>query len=98
MSNFAGMKWWFYIGNVLLVAVLVGCNTPPPVGHPLLEGEGTYRTNMTNKTNRTMKTTRILTLFALLLVAGGTMKAQLRIDWQDLMNQQDLPQQTMVSL
>ena len=29
-----------------------------------------------------MKTTRILTLFALLLVAGGTMKAQLRIDWQ----------------
>jgi hypothetical protein len=29
------MKWWFYIGNVLLVAVLVGCNTPPPVGHPL---------------------------------------------------------------
>ncbi len=47
-----------------------------------------------------MKTTRILTLLALLLVAGGTMKAQLRIDWQqwDLMNQQDLPQQTMVSL
>ena len=40
MSNFAGMKWWFYIGNVLLVAVLVGCNTPPPVGHPLSEGEG----------------------------------------------------------
>ena len=34
------MKWWFYIGNVLLVAVLVGCNTPPPVGHPLSEGEG----------------------------------------------------------
>ena len=29
-----------------------------------------------------MKTTRILTLLALLLVAGGTMKAQLRIDWQ----------------
>ena len=29
-----------------------------------------------------MKTTRILTLFALLLIAGGTMKAQLRIDWQ----------------
>ena len=34
------MKWWFYIGIVLLVAVLVGCNTPPPVGHPLSEGEG----------------------------------------------------------
>ena len=29
-----------------------------------------------------MKTTRILTLFVLLLVTGGTMKAQLRIDWQ----------------
>ena len=23
-----------------MVAVLVGCNTPPPVGHPLSEGEG----------------------------------------------------------
>ena len=34
------MKRWFYIGIVLLVAVLVGCNTPPPVGHPLSEGEG----------------------------------------------------------
>jgi len=29
-----------------------------------------------------MKTTRIYALLALLLVAGGTMKAQLRIDWQ----------------
>ena len=29
-----------------------------------------------------MKTTRFLTLLALLLMAGGTMKAQLRIDWQ----------------
>ena len=35
------MKRWFYIGIVLLVAVVVGCNTPPPVGHPLSEGEGT---------------------------------------------------------
>ena len=34
------MKRWFYIGIVLLVAVLVGCNTPPPVGHPLSKGEG----------------------------------------------------------
>ena len=34
------MKRWFSIGIVLLVAVLVGCNTPPPVGHPLSEGEG----------------------------------------------------------
>jgi tetratricopeptide (TPR) repeat protein len=34
------VKRWFYIGIVLLVAVLVGCNTPPPVGHPLSEGEG----------------------------------------------------------
>ncbi len=33
------MKRWFYIGIVLLVAVLVGCNTPPPVGHPLSEGD-----------------------------------------------------------
>ena len=32
--------------------------------------------------NMNMKATRILTLLALLLVAGGTMKAQLRIDWQ----------------
>ena len=37
------MKRWFYIGIVLLVAVLAGCNTPPPVGHPLLEGEGLPR-------------------------------------------------------
>jgi len=29
-----------YIGIVLLVAVFVGCNTPPPVGHPLSEGDG----------------------------------------------------------
>ena len=29
-----------------------------------------------------MKTTKIYALFALLLMAGGTMKAQLRIDWQ----------------
>ena len=41
MSNFAGMKWWFPIGIVLMVLV-VGCNTPPPVGHPLSEGEA-YR-------------------------------------------------------
>ncbi len=34
------MKWWFSIGIVLLVAMLAGCNTPPPVGHPLSEGEG----------------------------------------------------------
>ena len=34
------MKRWFYIGIVLMAAVLVGCNTPPPVGHPLSEGEG----------------------------------------------------------
>ena len=34
------MKRWFYIGLVLMVAVLVGCNTPPPVGHPLSEGDG----------------------------------------------------------
>ncbi len=33
------MKWWFYIGIVLMMLV-VGCNTPPPVGHPLSEGEG----------------------------------------------------------
>ena len=33
------MKWWFPIGIVLMVLV-VGCNTPPPVGHPLSEGEG----------------------------------------------------------
>ena len=32
--------------------------------------------------NMNMKATRIYTLLALLLVAGGTMKAQLRIDWQ----------------
>jgi len=37
------VKRWFYIGIVLLVAVLAGCNTPPPVGHPLLEGEGLPR-------------------------------------------------------
>ena len=37
------MKWWFSIGIVLMVAVLAGCNTPPPVGHPLLEGEGLPR-------------------------------------------------------
>ena len=36
------MKWWFSIGIVLMVLV-VGCNTPPPVGHPLSEGEA-YRT------------------------------------------------------
>lgn len=42
MTNFAGMKWWFPIGIVLMVLVL-GCNTPPPVGHPLSEGEA-YRT------------------------------------------------------
>ena len=36
MSNFAGVKRWFYIGIVLMV-VMVGC-TPPD---PLLEGEGT---------------------------------------------------------
>lgn len=35
MTNFAGMKWWFYIGIVLMVLV-VGC-TPPG---PLSEGEG----------------------------------------------------------
>ncbi len=34
------MKLRDYIGIVLMVLV-VGCNTPPPVGHPLLEGEGT---------------------------------------------------------
>ena len=44
------MKRWFYIGIVLMMAVLVGCTppgplsegegTPPPVGHPLSEGEG----------------------------------------------------------
>lgn len=32
--------------------------------------------------NMNMKATRIYTLLALLLIAGGTMKAQLRIDWQ----------------
>ena len=32
------MKRWFYIGIVLMVLV-AGCNTPPPVGHPLSEGE-----------------------------------------------------------
>ena len=36
------MKWWFYIGIVLLV-VLVGCKTPPDspaaARHPLMEGE-----------------------------------------------------------
>ena len=36
---FCGVKRWFYIGIVLLL--VAGCNTPPPVGHPLLEGEGT---------------------------------------------------------
>ena len=36
MSIFAGMKWWFYIGIVLMVLV-AGC-TPPG---PLSEGEGT---------------------------------------------------------
>ena len=39
------MKWWFYIGIVLLVAVVVGCKTPPDspaaARHPLSEGEGT---------------------------------------------------------
>ena len=44
MTNFAGMKWWFSIGIVLMVLV-VGCNTPPPVGHPLSEGEGTPTTS-----------------------------------------------------
>ena len=38
------MKWWFSIGIVLMVLV-VGCNTPPPVGHPLSEGEGTPTTS-----------------------------------------------------
>ena len=33
------MKARFYIGIVLLL-VVVGCNTPPPVGHPLTEGDG----------------------------------------------------------
>ena len=33
------MKLRVYIGIVLIVLV-AGCNTPPPVGHPLSEGEG----------------------------------------------------------
>jgi DNA-binding CsgD family transcriptional regulator len=38
------VKRWFYIGIVLLVAVVVGCKTPPDspaaARHPLSEGEG----------------------------------------------------------
>ena len=33
------MKRWFPIGIVLMVLV-AGCNTPPPVGRPLSEGDG----------------------------------------------------------
>ena len=56
---------------------LEGGKTPPPVGHPLSEGElpdardGTYRKDETNKTNRIMKATRITALVALLVMAGG---------------------------
>ena len=39
------MKWWLSIGIVLMVAVVVGCKTPPDspaaARHPLSEGEGT---------------------------------------------------------
>ena len=31
------MRLWHIIALMVLVA---GCNTPPPVGHPLLEGDG----------------------------------------------------------
>ena len=33
------MKLRDYIG-IVLMALVMGCNTPPPVGHPLSEGEG----------------------------------------------------------
>ena len=43
MSIFAVVKLIGYIGIVLMVLV-VGCNTPPPVGHPLTEGDGPAHT------------------------------------------------------
>ena len=30
MTNFAGMKWWFYIG-IVLMAVMVECTPPGPL-------------------------------------------------------------------
>ena len=40
MSNFAGVKARFYIGFVLLVAVVVGCNTSTTSPRPSPGGEG----------------------------------------------------------
>ena len=42
MSNFAGMKWWFSIG-IVLMAVMVGCKPPTTSPRPSPGGEGEAR-------------------------------------------------------